>query len=253
MLYRLSLLLIVCLALAPLAGRAEGDVAGDSYKNAKDLFAAGDQDYCMDGHYRAKPGDRWLAVAETAHGWALQDAVVSLKGKVEARSGHATWFFKNQNLPFGTGPVTAAKIKPVKTLNQTITAVTFDFGGRHWRWVEWGSADADPGMFYLSDGVHRWTTTATQNNGVQWIESAQVELPQPYRRPPASEDEGARDEYGDGVFQLQWAGDLNHDGVLDFIVYSAEKEAWGDALWLGEKLPGGLRFRQVLAAGDACD
>jgi len=240
--------LIACGVLWPLAGHATNDVSV-SYRDAKELFAFGDQHYCMDGPYHAKPGDPWLALAQTAKAWVLEDAFVSPEGEIKARDGEPAWFFKNQRLPFGPGPVVVAALEPATTVNRTITATTFDFGGKHWRWVESG---AD--MFYLSDGARRWTTSASQRNGELWIEPAEVELPEAYRRAPLNDQAGVRDEYEDGVFQLRWAGDLNNDGILDFIVYSMEKEAWGDALWMGERTQSGnLRFKQVLASHDGCD
>jgi hypothetical protein len=252
----LQVLLVACFGLVPDVCRAAQGVPDISYQDAKSLFADGDQDYCMDGAYHARAGDKWLALVETANGWFLQEAAVSDAGKVEARSGRAHWFFKKKDVPFGPGPVTNARIEPARTANSSITATTFDFGGKHWRWVEWGSVE--PGMFVLTDGARGWTTMPRESNGDQWIAPSEIEVPEQYRRKAATAaadaDVDMRDEYGSGTFQIEWAGDVNHDGLLDFIAHSTEKEAWDDELWVGQETPAGtLRFKPVVGSGDACD
>ena len=255
---RMGLLWIGCLTLAPLVCQAADNAPDVTYEQAKGLFTPGDQDDCLDGPYRAKPEDQWLALVETAQGLALQNAVITPQGKVKAVHGKVEWFFKASNLPSRAGPVVATKLETISTNDPDRPQINFRFAGKRWHWIDWGAWDDK--AFFLTDGVSRWSLAGDPAaDATRLMLKTNIKVPGSYMHAletPGAFETGAmrEDGYANGTYLIIWAGDLNHDGLLDFIVSSSHVEAAGNELWIGEKSRNGdLQFKRVASANEGCD
>lgn len=224
--------------------------AGTSYSDAKDLFLPGDQDYCLDkggmgdphepgGKYKAGPNDRWIAMVKSSHKWRLENAGITRNGRVKSRKGIPFIFFKRSVFPFGLGDVFSTSITFDSLEAKNIKKSRFVFQGQSWQWTEWSG---DNSSFYLTNGIRKWSGSSDK-----LIKQSDIAIPHEYLEPSYQ-----RDGY-DGYYQLIWAGDINNDKQLDFIVSWHSKEAWGQQLWIGKKSRGSeIQFHLKLESSDAC-
>lgn len=246
----MSRLILICLSPFIFPVVALAILASDNtYEQAKGIFPSGQQDYCLDGIYRAKKSDKWLAMVRANNGLELQEALISESGIVKPKFGKAYWFIKNKTALLSKGAVTESRIKRIKTNNPRRTASSFRFNQKNWHWVEWGS---DAQSFYLTDGINQWSSIDWPEPQSKEITISRVKVPAEYMANAPQPDPEGRD-YQVGEYNLEWAGDLNNDGLLDFIVGWKGKETWGNHLWLGTKGKNGhLRFILVAEGNDGC-
>lgn len=215
-----------------------------SYQTAKEIFAAGRQDYCFDGPYHARRKDKWLAVVTKGKQWSLEKTVVH-GDRIEPQHGKPHFFIKWNGSAWAPGPVTSAPITHLKQKNGMLSDAKFVLSGQTWHWIEWASDS-----FYLARGKTQWIQTSN------WHEQDKVGLTPGHANVPeavVSGTEKYRDTYDPGEMRLVWAGDLNGDTLPELVTHSQVKEVWGLRLWSGfiDK-DRTIKFRLTAVENDGC-
>lgn len=218
-------------------------VAQVTYQQAKEIFPRNTQDHCFDGPYYAASHDRWLVLAQNGLQWEMQQAVIR-NGRVLARRGIGRFFIKQLDLSLLPRKVKAATIY-TRLNNGHMSESSFRLDGKRWRWIEWGASE-----FYLEQAAHRWVIgQSDQVSAGKMLVPGRAEVPPAMRALPFVE----RDLYEPGNMVLHWAGDLNGDGLPEFITYRQIKEAWGTLLWSAVRsATGGITVKVIAEGSDGC-
>ncbi len=222
------------------ASAAEAQV---TYQQAKEIFPRNAQDHCFDGPYYAASHDRWLVLAQNGLQWEMQQAVIR-DGRVMARRGIGRFFIKQLDLSLLPRKVKAATIY-TRLNNGHMSEYSFRLDGKRWHWIEWGASE-----FYLEQAAHRWVIgQSDQVSAGKMLVPGRAEVPPAMRALPFVE----RDLYEPGNMVLHWAGDLNGDGLPEFITYRQIKEAWGTLLWSAVRsATGGITVKVIAEGSDGC-
>lgn len=210
-----------CRIALVLAGMLFG-TATQARTNLGRIMRPGDPADCKNTPVKTWPG-HWLALKQEGNTWFIAPTEVSIVNGNYHSSKPADYLF-DIGKPETPGSVRSSSI------SRHGDDFLFEFDGVDYRWIQAASSH-----YYLTDGKSYW-------NG-EWLKMPEATSP----AAPKSK-EAHRCGYGAGCHELLWAGDINHDGNLDLIVWFNEGEDEGLQLWLGKQGDGGLYF-QTAARG----
>jgi hypothetical protein len=170
----------------------------------------------IDGH--------WLALTETAiqptQLWVAQAGVAS-------DNSAERFFFKD--IPLRVGPIAKARVKPRKVNTTARSEYDVAFGDARYRFIEWGGIS-----FALQTLSPTGKIVKTEVHGEEAIP------PKAYAVSAENQDRYHDDGY-DGRSGIEFAGDFNGDGIVDFLLNYWVSEASGLILWLSNPETGTRR------------
>lgn len=198
---------------------------------ASDVFPVDARNGCEDDYspphepppysFQVTQNKKWLVLVSRRGKQFIEPAIYSKSKGLSSKAGKPLFFIELTDRINKMGELRSYKFDPKsgedvwsRILKQRIHA-----NNKTWRFVSW------VGGKYIETGASRWARTTRAQEEIQTMEKKQI------NEPPSTELAFPDSE----LSKIIWAGDLNHDGEVDFIATVSGKESWGYQLWISEK------------------
>jgi FG-GAP repeat len=173
---------------------------------------------------------KWLALTDKH---IISTKLFVLNGRVVSDDPNERFYFKD--IALKTGQYTPSQVKARPTNTTSRTEYSFSFGGKSYRFTEWGAFE-----FALSAVLPTGQTRLVQISRGDAIPSEAYTVSTTPR------------EYDVGSMKLESVGDFNGDGYPDLLLSYGSKEADGLVLWLSNGKSGKYQ-EQIVSATEYSD